>query len=346
MNFKLTDTDRDALRKFQRNVSERSAYVKVTTLLLLDKGLSISEISDYLGIDDSTIYRYANSYQKDGLSTYLQTDYQGYWGRLSSLQISELRQELNTTLYTDSKQIAEWITSRWQINYTSAGVVDLLNRIGFTYKPTKCVPCEADAEKQHAFIEKLNHLLEQTTDNKSVIYFADGVHPTHNTRSTHAWIEKGTEREQPTVSGRDRININALLNAQNPTDVIAIECKSVNSQSTKQLYEQVLKVNPDKKTIYIISDNAKYYRNKELLEWTQTTKIVPIFLPPYSPNLNLIERLWKFLRKEKINTCFYRTKEKFRQAILEFFENIGQYQNELASLLTLNFHVRNSQSYS
>ncbi len=105
-------------------------------------------------------------------------------------------------------------------------------------------------------------------------------------------------------------------------------------------------VNPDKKTIYIISDNAKYYRNKELLEWTQTTKIVPIFLPPYSPNLNLIERLWKFLRKEKINTCFYRTKEKFRQAILEFFENIGRYQNELASLLTLNFHVRNSQSYS
>ena len=204
----------------------------------------------------------------------------------------------------------------------------------------------SDALKADIDIEKLEHLLEQTTDNESVIYFADGVHPTHNTRSTHAWIEKGTEREQPTVSGRDRININALLNAQNPTDVIAIECKSVNSQSTKQLYEQVLKVNPDKKTIYIISDNAKYYRNKELLEWTQTTKIVPIFLPPYYTNLNVIDRLWKFLLKEKINTCFYRTKEKFRQAILEFFENIGRYQNELASLLTLNFHVRNSQSYS
>lgn len=346
MNFKLTDTDRDALRKFQRNVSDRSAYVKVTTLILLDKGLAISEISDYLGIDDSTIYRYVHSYQKDGLLTYLQTDYQGYWGRLSSIQISELRQELNTTLYTDSKQVVEWLRVRWQINYTPAGIVDLLNRIGFTYKQTKCVPCEADVEKQHAFIQKLNHLLEQTTADESVIYFADGVHPTHNTRSTHAWIEKGTERELPTVSGRDRININALLNAQNPTDVIAIECKSVNGQSTKQLYEKVLTSNPDKKTIYIISDNAKYYRNKELLAWTQTTKIVPVFLPPYSPNLNLIERLWKFLRKEKINTCFYRTKEKFRQAILDFFENIGQYQNELASLLTLNFHVRNSQSYS
>jgi transposase len=292
MNFKLTISDRDALRKFQRNVSGRSAYVKVTTLILLDKGLDISEISDYLGIDDSTIYRYVSSFQKDGLALYLETDYQGYWGRLSSSQITELRQELKTNLYTDSKEVAEWIETRWKITYTASGVVDLLNRIDFTYKQTKCVPCEADAEKQQAFIEQLNHLLERSIDNESVIYFADGVHPTHNTRSTHAWIEKGTEREQPTVSGRDRININALLNAQNPTDVIAIECKSVNSQSTKLLYEQVLKANPDKKTIYIISDNAKYYRNKELLEWTKTTKIVPIFLPLYSPNLNLIERLW------------------------------------------------------
>lgn len=346
MNFKLTISDRDSLRKFQRNVSDRSAYVKVTTLILLDKGLDISEISDYLGIDDSTIYRYVSSFQKDGLGIYLETDYQGYWGRLSSSQITELRQELKTNLYIDSKQVAEWVETRWSITYTASGMVDLLNRIGFTYKQTKCVPCEADAEKQEAFIEQLNHLLKQTIDNESVIYFADGVHPTHNTRSTHAWIEKGTEREQPTVSGRDRININALLNAQNPTDVIAIESKSINSQSTKLLYEQVLKVNPDKKTIYIISDNAKYYRNKELLEWVKTTKIVSIFLPPYSPNLNLIERLWKFLRKEKINTCFYRTKEEFRQAILTFFKNIEQYEHKLASLLTLNFHVRNSQTFS
>ena len=46
-----------------------------------------------------------------------------------------------------------------------------------------------------------------------MVYFADGVHPTHNSRSTYAWIEKGKEFQQPTVSGRDRVNINGLLNA-------------------------------------------------------------------------------------------------------------------------------------
>jgi transposase len=346
MEIPLTATQRNELKVFQRNVEKRSEYVKVTTILLLDKGLSITDIADYLGIDSSTIYRYVNSYLSDGIVVYLQTDYQGYWGRLSSDQISQLRKELNTHLYLDSKEVAEWIYTRWTITYTRQGVVDLLNRIGFTYKQTKCVPCEADSEKQEHFLQQLDILLEQTLDNDSVIYFADGVHPTHNTRSTHAWIEKGTERLQPTLSGRDRVNINAVINAQDPIEVIMEECKSVNAQTTKALYQKIIDANPDKKNIYIISDNARYYRNKELIAWIENTPIRPIFLPPYSPNLNLIERLWKLMRKKIINTKFYRTKEEFRQAVLLFFKNIKQYKDELSSLMTLNFHVFYSQSNS
>lgn len=342
----LTDTQRDELQIFQRNVEKRSEYVKVTTILLLDKGLSIVNISDYLGIDSSTIYRYINSYISDGLVSYLKTDYQGYWGRLSSHQISQLRKEINTNLYLDSKEVVSWILTRWGITYTHQGVVDLLNRIGFTYKQTTCIPCEADSEKQETFLLQLDTLLEQNIDNESVVYFADGVHPTHNTRSTHGWIEKGTQRLQPTLSGRDRVNINAVINAKDPIEVIIEECKTVNAQTTKALYQKIIEANPDKKNIYIISDNARYYRNKELMAWIENTPVKPIFLPPYSPNLNLIERLWKFMRKKIINTKFYRTKEEFRQAILKFFKNINQYKDELSSLMTLNFHVFYSQTIS
>jgi predicted transcriptional regulator len=80
MEMHLTDTQRDELQIFQRNVEKRSEYVKVTTILLLDKGLSIPDIADYLGIDSSTIYRYVNSYISDGLVAYLQTDYQWLLG--------------------------------------------------------------------------------------------------------------------------------------------------------------------------------------------------------------------------------------------------------------------------
>lgn len=346
MKITISDREREQLKVFQRNVGSRSEYVKVTSILMLDKGLSIMQISDYLGIDSSTVHRYRTSYQLDGIEKYLCTDYQGYWGRLSSMELSELRQEVKTTLYTDSKQIRAWLENRFGIRYSLSGMIDLLHRIGFTYKQTKQVPCEADIRAQHEFLEHLESLVEQGEVNEAVIYFADGVHPTHNTRSTHAWIEKGTEREQLSVSGRDRVNINAVLNANDITDVIAIECERVNSQSTKELYEKILLAHPEAKTIYVISDNARYYRNKELTEWVKTTRITPVFLPAYSPNLNLIERLWKFMRKKIINTNFYRKKEEFRQAVLSFFDNIKDYKDELTSLLTLNFHVQKLQNNS
>ena len=85
-------------------------------------------------------------------------------------------------------------------------------------------------------------------------------------------------------------------------------------------------------------DNARYYKNKALNEWLLSTKIVQIFLPPYSPNLNIIERLWKFLKKEVINTTFYRTFDEFKNGISNFFKNIKNYQDKLETLLTNNFH--------
>ena len=187
----------------------------------------------------------------------------------------------------------------------------------------------------------MNHL-----DEKAVVYDADGVHPTHHSRSADAWIEKGKDFEQPTVSGRDRININAVINAKNVRDVIAIDSETVNAQSTKELYRKVLERRPQDRKIYVISDNARPYRNKELTQWLRNTRIEQVFLPPYSPNLNLIERLWRFLRKKVINTHFYRTKELFRNTIHDFFENIKLYKAELETLLTLNCRLVNSLSFS
>jgi transposase len=323
---------------------------------MLSKGLSSETVSQFLGISVSCVYRYSKAYSNVGLSEFLSTNYQGYWGQLSSVEISILRTELKRKVYTDAKSVAVWIKDRFGVTYTPEGTVDLLNRIGFTYKKTKEVPCECNIEKQEIFVKELAEIFkrQEKEKEKSIVYYADGVHPTHNSRSTYAWIEKGTELEQPTVSGRDRVNINGLLNAKDVTDVLSLDCDSINAQSTKDLYQMALDKNPNAEKIYIISDNARYYKNKELTEWVKGTKIIQVFLPPYSPNLNLIEwfdnahqpRLWKFLRKKVINTEFYRTKEFFREAVNKFFKNIAQYGKELETLLTLKFRLTNSQSIS
>ena len=107
----------------------------------------------------------------------------------------------------------------------------------------------------------------------------------------------------------------------------------------KLLLTEIRKDYINSDTIYIFLDNARYSRNNDVYEHAEKLNIKLVFLPPYSPNLNLIERLWKFLKKKLRKNKYYDTFEKFRKAIFEFFQNIEQYRSELEKLLTLNFEI-------
>lgn len=337
----LNDTDKSVLREYQRNAKERLVYIRVTVILMLDMGKAVEEIGSVLGIDAATIYRYGKSYQDKGLDGYLRTGFEGYWGRLSCEQIPVLRFELKSRLYTTSKEVCDFIQTAFDITYTEDGVVKLLHRVGFGYKQTKQVPCECNTEKQEAFVKELMELVSHVgaSGGREAIYFTDGVHPTHNTRSANGWIEVGREFEQKTVSGRDRVNINGAINALAVDEVKVVVCDSVNAQSTKELYQKIMDENPQLEVIHIISDNARYYKNAALGEWINNTPIRQIFLPAYPPDLNPIERLWKFMRKEVTNTSFFRKKEDFKKAIIDFFKNIKDYKEQLSTLITLKFHI-------
>ena len=211
---------------------------------------------------------------------------------------------------------------------------------------TTAVPCQADAAAQTAFLAgPLAPLLAQAEAGTAVVYFADAAHPTHNTRATHVWTQTGKERPLLTVSGRERVNLNAALNAHAPTQVHLDQTDCVNAQSTQRLYEKLLAAHPQG-PVYVVCDNARYYKNKALNAWLTDKRLVPVFLPPYSPNLNLIERLWKFLRQKIINTAFYRTKGQFKTAVLDFFDRLPKFGHELASRMRLKFHVLDSHSIS
>ena len=170
------------------------------------------------------------------------------------------------------------------------------------------------------------------------LYYADAAHPTHNTthntRCTRAWCEVGKERPLLTVRGRERVNLNAALHAYEPTQILLDETTCVNAQSTQRLDAQLLASHSDKARIYVVCDNARYYKNKELRAWLANKPICQVFLPPYSPNLNLMERFWKYLRQQMINTPFYRTRGPFKTAVLNFFDRLPEFGQELASLLT------------
>ena len=208
------------------------------------------------------------------------------------------------------------------------------------------MPCQADSGVQTAFLaDTLVPLLAQAAAGDAVVYFADAAHPTHNTRATHVWTEPGKERPLLTVSGRERVNLNDALNAHCPTQVHLDENDCVNTQNTQRRYEKRLDAHRQG-PVHVVCDNAHYYKNKALNAWLADKRLVPVFLPPYSLNLNLIERLWKFLRQKIINTAFYRTKGPFKTTVLNFFVRLDGFGPELASRMRLTFHGLDSQPNS
>lgn len=334
----LSTKEYELLREMQRNEKHKRNYVKITTLLMLHLGESPEKISLCLGISPSTIDNYKRTYEASDLDFYLSDSYKAYQGKLSPADQETLRLELQDKLYHNTAQIRDYIQKKFGVSYTCPGLVPLLHRLGFSYKKTKLVPEKADLEAQQSFVHAFEILMDTLSEDEAV-FFLDAVHPQHNTRSAYGWIARGQEKEIPSNSGRKHLNINGAINAQNPSELIYRTDERINAQSTWELYQQIQLLHSEKQTIYVICDNAKYYRNKELSEKLQNTNIKQVFLPPYSPNLNLIERLWKFVRKKVIDYKFYPSFDIFEQSILRFFNNISQYKEELESLISWNFHI-------
>ena len=166
----------------------------------------------------------------------------------------------------------------------------------------------------------------------------DAVHTQHNSVPAYAWIETGKEKEIKTNTGRERININGVYSPMDH-EIIVKQFETINAQATIELFKMIEKKHPELYKIFIISDNAKYYKAKIVYDFLETSKIKIISLPPYSPNLNLIERLWKLMKKRVLYNKYYEKFNKFKQAIDSFFRKKVKLKIELESLMKENFHI-------
>lgn len=112
----------------------------------------------------------------------------------------------------------------------------------------------------------------------------------------------------------------------------------VNAQTVLLWIDALEAAFPDAEHITVFVDNARYFHARLVKAYLVGKRVRFVYLPPYSPNLNLIERLWKFCKK-KVLSVFYATFAEFTHAIDTFFANIGHYKNELSTLMTENFEI-------
>ena len=198
-----------------------------------------------------------------------------------------------------------------------------------------------DVQAQEAFVQKIMGAVEEARKGESVVVFTDPVHQVHNNEKDYAWQFKGKDGTKTVLAntGRRRVNIIGALNPLSfHTTVLLIE-GNCDKEVMKSFLKQVRQDYPHPREINMFLDNAGYNRAYEVQALAQELNINLRYLPPYAPNLNLIERLWKFFKKKIMKNKYYSSFESFYSAINNFFRNFSDYQKELVSLLTLKFQI-------
>jgi len=337
--------ERSQLEALARTIKDAKTEKRILVILALADGYRIKDIARILRIDEDTVTKWRNKYAKRQFFTdWLSQAYKGYDGKLTPAQQAEVEHYVEEQTITDADTIVDFIKVHYNLDYTVNGVTKLLHRLGFVYKQTVLIPGTLDEQAQAKFKKNYEKLRDNLPEDEAIL-FGDGVHPSHNVHATKAWIKKGQDKQVPTNTGRKRLNINGALNIET-METVTYFSETINAEETIHLFDKIQKQYPNKRKIHLIIDNARYYKNKLIKAYLRkrTCRLKIIWLPPYSPNLNFIERLWHFMKKYIIGTKRRQTFKEFEADIQVFFDDIGDYRDRLRQFIGTEMHLIKLQS--
>jgi transposase len=314
----LTDQQCAELRAQHKLERDRRICDRIKAVLLFDKGWTYEQIAEALLLSEGAVKNHITDYQVENK---LIPRGGGSTERLTKNRSKMLEAHLQEHTYLYVKDIAAYIYSRWKISYSVSGLRNWLQRHRFSYRKPSLVPGKADPKQQQEWLagyEKLKTGLSST----ETICFIDGVHPTHNVQPAYGWIKKGEPKVIPANTGRKRINLTGAIDIFSYYVHIQ-EDKTLNAASTITFLQRLEEAYPTMSQVHVFCDNAPYYFNKEVREYLKTSKVKLHFLPPYSPNLNPIERLWKWMKEVVVYNTYYEEFEAFKEAIVGFFETLN-----------------------
>lgn len=200
-----------------------------------------------------------------------------------------------------------------------------------------------DTKTQHLFAKFLQKLYIKclNSNGTEIILFMDAKHQLYNVKNGYCWQIKGKQGTIKICSntGRKRLNIMGALNPLSLDLTSVITEDNCNKEFVMLFLHEVKKTYSSIDNIYLVLDNAPYNRSYDVQELADELCIKLIYLPPYCPNLSLIERFWKFFIKKTVTNIYYDVYEKFFNSILNFLGNVKNYVEDLRKLITMNFEI-------
>ena len=333
----LSAEQKDYLELRHRYEDDGRVRDRIKAVLLKNEGWKNRAIAQALRIHEETVRQHITDWTSDEK---LIPENGGSYSKLDKAQSRLLERHLEETTYTRVIDICAYIERTFGVRYTVSGLTKWLHQHRFSYKQPKTVPAKADVSKQEEFIEKYIELLAETASDEPIL-FMDSSHPTMATKVVCGWIKKGVNKPIAQTASKTRVNVMGAIELTS-MKVVSWRPDYVNSETTVEFFDQLKAAYPTASNIHIILDQSGYHRSQLVREEALKKNIVLHYLPPYSPNLNPIERLWKVMNEEVRNNVFFTSAKHFRDAISEFFDTtIAKIAHSLRGRINDNFQTIN-----
>src|SRR3954447_17085807 len=344
MSLELDTIERKKIEKLRRAERDMRIWRRLSALLWSDEGETAEEVARRLGVTARQIRKWLKTYRTHGLEGLCELHYRGRVPRLDDAQVEELKGEIAKGQFRTAREIGEWIDQCFKVQYSESGVKELLKRIDVSYHKVTGFMWKADVVEQEEWLDDYRCDPAGAGIRR---YFVDACHPVWGFDMLfYCWLLVGQRFHVKVGSGRKRLNI---LGAYCPEDHECLDIRltrdNINGEQFVNLLRVLLERHPETKQFILYLDNAKYYDKPVVREWLARHPQFHLkFLPAYSPNLNLIERLWKLLRKEAFRRS-YDSFEEMERGVSGVLDHLHKYHPQLDTLMTEDFHILHPQDY-
>jgi len=310
---------------------------KLMTIRMHGLGVPHWKIAGCLNITDDTVTNYLNLYRDEGLEGLVENR---HYKPTSSVEpfLEAIAQSFADTPVGTVSEGAERIASISGIRLSESQTRRIMRGLGLRFRKCAAVPGKADGQLQFEFLEnELRPRLEEARKGERRVFFVDASHFVLGAFLNMIWsfgrvfVRSG--------SGRQRYNVLGAVETRDHDFVSIRTTGSINAETVCQLLRKLGDTYPGEK-LTLVMDNASYQRNKKVFATAEETGADLQFLPPYSPNLNLIERVWKLVKAKSLRNRYFENFGKFKNAIDEFLDSLhGENRHYLKSLVTENFQI-------
>jgi transposase len=335
--FSGKSQEKKSLRQMAFSHVSPTVQRKCLSVLLLMFLFNAALVGRIVGLNAATIRNYWRIYKQGGIKELEKLDYKGSKSVLQT-HASSIDETFEKDPPHTISEAAARIEKLTGIKRSTKSVRVFLKRLKFRYRKVASIPAKANIGKQAEFlINFLYPLLREARNGLRTVLFLDAAHFVHGSFLGCLWSKARIFVKAP--SGRRRLNILGAVNAITKRLHVLSNETYINSQVLCDFLKEIAKTYVGQ-PITIVLDNARYQRCELVQTLADNLGIQLLFLPSYSPNLNIIERVWKFMKKKALNSRYYETFSDFQTAILKAVDNCNdEWANELKSLLTLNFQT-------